>query len=358
MAADARLTIVLALRGRPLFTRRWLDYAQAAGLPFKVVVADGSDDKDAAFVHDLLADKDRFSNLDLEYTRYPFDRAFSDYYAKMAAVLSKVATPFAALIDNDDFPVSLGLDRATSFLEAHPGHAACSGRMAEVNIESDGRVYGGQVRISSGAFLTDLDQNTARGRVEALFARYQVSHYDVHRTPVLQEAYSSLNAGGPSDIFLAELWTAFLAAAAGPVKKLPDYFLVRQRNTPESVAAAELKKGDCHDRTLLPTWPKDFKNFVDAIACAIAARDGCSFDEAQSAVLQGYKNYAAPSFAAALAAKQPAPYKTLRSIYRRLKTLAQPQIPNPKAHGADDLADMESLRRFLAAGPPIDAPFP
>jgi len=349
MAADARLTIVLALRGRPLFTRRWLDYAQAAGLPFKVVVADGSDDKDAAFVHDLLTDKDRFSNLDLEYTRYPFDRAFSDYYAKMASVLSKVSTPFAALADNDDFPISHGLDRATTFLEAHSGYAACSGRMAEINIESEDRIYSDKMTMSSRGSLKDLDQDSAQRRVDALFANYQISHYDVHRTAILRESYASLHAAEPADIFLAELWTAFLTAAAGPIKKIPELFLVRQRNTPESVAAAELKKGDCHDRTLLPTWPKDFNGFADAIARAIVARDGGSYEEARSAVIRGYQNYAAPSLAAALAAKKPARFRILRAIGRRLKALTQIKAASLNEPGADNLADLEAVRRFLTA---------
>jgi len=353
MAADARLTIVLALRGRPLFTQRWLDYAQAVSLPFKVFLADGSDDKDASFVRDLLQEKARFLNLDVEYARYPFDAAYSDYYAKMADALKQTRTPFTALVDNDDFPVARGLERMTTFLESHPDHSACGGRMAEVNVESPDRLSGGRVVLSPGHPQRDLDEPSARARVESLFARYQTSYYDVHRTAFMKDCFASLNKAAPADVFLAELWTALLAAAAGPVKKLPDVFLVRQRNTPGTTADGEAKKGDCLDRMLLPTWSKDFSAFTDTIARAIVARDGGSVEESRSAVTRGYRTYASPSWAAALTAKSPArngtAYAALRSVYRGLKALAPVRPLSPAACGAENIAGLESILRFLAA---------
>lgn len=353
MAADARLTILLALRGRPLFTRRWLDYAQAVALPFKVFLADGSNDEDAAFVEGLLRDKARYSNLDIEYARYPFDAAYSDYYAKMADALSRTRTPFAAMADNDDFPVPRGLDRLTSFLEAHPDYAACGGRMAEVVVESSDRLYGGRVALSPGHPQRDLKEESAAARVKSLFAHYQTSYYDVHRTAFMKDCFASLNEAAPADVFLAELWTALLAAAAGPVKKLPDVFLVRQRNTPGTTADGEAKKGDCLDRMLLPTWSEDFSAFSDTIARAIVARDGGSFDEARAGVTRGYRRYASPSWAAALAEKAPARVgaasAALRSVYRTLKALAPVRALSSEAYGAENIAGVDAVRRFLTA---------
>lgn len=351
MATDARLTIVLALRGRPLFTQRWLDYAQAVSLPYKVFLADGSDEQDAAYIRDLLLQKSRFPSLDVEYARYPFDAAYSDYYAKMVDALKRTSTPFTALVDNDDFPVARGLDRLTSFLESHPGYSACGGRMAEVVVESEDRLYGGRVVLSPGHPQRDLKEESAGARVDSLLARYQTSYYDVHRTPFIKDCFASLDAAAPADVFLAELWTALLAAAAGPVKKLPDVFLVRQRNTPATTADGEAKKGDCLDRMLLPTWSEDFGAFADTIARAIVARDGGSLEKARALVIGGYRTYASPSWAAAAAGKAPAQdgaaYTVLRSAYRRLKALAPMKTMSPQAYGADNLASLEAIRRFL-----------
>src|SRR6516165_4890691 len=81
---EPRLTIVLPLKGRPLFTLRFLWHANRARLPYRFLVADGE-------VHPELAkllenSQKTFPALDLEYIRYPDDIDFKRYYAKMADV--------------------------------------------------------------------------------------------------------------------------------------------------------------------------------------------------------------------------------------------------------------------------------
>ena len=41
MAFDSRVTILLTLKGRDLYTLRWLWHANRVSLPFPVVIADG-----------------------------------------------------------------------------------------------------------------------------------------------------------------------------------------------------------------------------------------------------------------------------------------------------------------------------
>ena len=125
MSADADLTVVLPLKDRVSFTERWFGYAQRVRLPFKVLVADGSGDESAAA---LLGDRSRYPHVDYEYVRYPYDAAYSDYYAKLVDALSRVRTTYAVLADNDDFFVPEVLRRATGFLASHPDYVACGGQ--------------------------------------------------------------------------------------------------------------------------------------------------------------------------------------------------------------------------------------
>ena len=80
-----RLTIVLPLKGRYLFTLRFLWHANRARLPYRFIVADGQ-------VHPVLAEilensHTHFSELDIEYIRYPDDVDFSRFFAKMVGQL-------------------------------------------------------------------------------------------------------------------------------------------------------------------------------------------------------------------------------------------------------------------------------
>ena len=129
-----RLTIVLPLKGRHLFTLRFLWHANRAKLPYRFLIADGQ-------VHQVLAELleksvEYFPNLDIQYVRYPDDQDFSRYFAKMADALSRVTTPYAMQVDNDDFLAFGGIERAIEFLDSNPDYVCCGGRVAGFSVYS------------------------------------------------------------------------------------------------------------------------------------------------------------------------------------------------------------------------------
>ncbi len=77
MTSSANLTILLPLKDRVPFTHRWLAYAASAGLPYRILIADGGADGTIA---QTVAEK-KSRGLDIEYVRYPFDSTYADYYA-------------------------------------------------------------------------------------------------------------------------------------------------------------------------------------------------------------------------------------------------------------------------------------
>ena len=127
-----RLTIVLPLKGRYLFTLRFLWHANRARLPFHILIADGQ-------VHPVLADilenpRQHFPNLDIEYVRYPDDVDFRRFFDKMADALARVKTPYAVLADNDDFVASAGMERSLDFLDSNPDYVCCGGGLAGFSV--------------------------------------------------------------------------------------------------------------------------------------------------------------------------------------------------------------------------------
>src|SRR5262249_39206561 len=124
-AVTPRLTIVLPLKGRPLFTLRFLWHANKARLPCRFLIADGEVHSE---LEKLLQDpRKTFPDLDLEYIRYPDDANFTDYYTKMADAIARVRTPYVKIADNDDFLAAAGLECCVDFLETHPDYVCCSG---------------------------------------------------------------------------------------------------------------------------------------------------------------------------------------------------------------------------------------
>ena len=91
MAHDSGLTILLTLKDRTAYTFRWLAYLDSVKFPFTVLIADGGSDED---VPRALSATSSFPNLNYEYIRYPPDRTYADYYAKIENASARIQTPF------------------------------------------------------------------------------------------------------------------------------------------------------------------------------------------------------------------------------------------------------------------------
>src|SRR3990167_4463603 len=120
-----KLTIILAIRDRPYYTRRSMSYANQLFLPFKILVADGGKDEQLQF---HLCDTSNYPNIDYEYLRFPYDRTYVEFYHKMHSTLSKVSTPYSVLANDDDFYLTEGLLSAVDFLENNDDYHACAGQ--------------------------------------------------------------------------------------------------------------------------------------------------------------------------------------------------------------------------------------
>lgn len=280
------LTILLAIKDRRAFTLRWMSYADAIGLPFRVVVADGGSD---AEVERVLSNPRNFPHVSYCYVRYPYDRTYTDYYAKLADALARIRTPFAALADDDDFVLPDGVRAALAWMRAHPTAVACGGQIADVWIESR-RVEWRLRKVTQPPLGT-----SARARLRHYTPGHYEPFYYVHRTSVLREAVAAVRDAGLDDYYLGELLRFFLVLIAGDTAQLDTLYLARQadkRGT--STAAYEERFGDSLGRMLVPSWSTHFTRMIETAAAALARADGITIDEARPCIVAAYRMWAAP----------------------------------------------------------------
>ena len=285
------------------FTRRWLAYAAGAGLPCRILIADGGSDDTVAHT---VAEK-KTQGLDVEYIRYPFDTTYADYYAKLADALSRVTTPFVVMADNDDLFIPQGLARAVEFLLEHPDHVACGGQCAVFWIidprstAPDDATYGEAVEWKcSSQFSSDVADTAAQRLRERCLGANDV-FYAVHRTDLLRRHFEAVRDCSPRDLFLMEQLVMFLTAIAGKTRQLDTLYIARQQDSPGGSGGTHQERfGDWYDRMLLPTWSDDFSRFVECASSALAAADGISAEDARQAVVAAYKMSVAPSLLADL----------------------------------------------------------
>ena len=219
-----RLTIVLPTKDRYLFTLRFLWHANRARMPYRFLIADGH-------VHATLAEMlansaEHFPNLDIQYIRYPDDRNFSRYFAKMADALSRVMTPYAMLVDNDDLLAPAAIERALDFLESHADYVCCGGRMTGFS------VYSGLNNPSRGLrgklhrlFTYPLPQSVSSPLVAERLHQGSLDlwiYYSVHRAEALAAIWREIAELDFSDLLVYEVFSVMRSLTFGKAQAYPD----------------------------------------------------------------------------------------------------------------------------------------
>ncbi len=222
MATDPRLTILLTLKGRHLFTLRWLWHANRTGLPFPIFVADGEVN---ATIARLIEDAAVFPNLRIEYHRYN-DLTFYEFYRKLEDALSKIKTPYVMTSDNDDFLFPSGIIKSVDYLERSPDYVSAGGGIGHFETRDEknqllnlnGKVERLWYQQSRAYQSYDLDSPLATERVCEVYSGFLTVCYNVFRVEALRKIANETAQFNFQRLDNAELFLMLRAATLGKVK--------------------------------------------------------------------------------------------------------------------------------------------
>lgn len=286
-------TVIVMLKDRSLFTKRWLNYMSFIKFPFKIYIADGSSDDS---IKDYIQDNKTLKDLHIEYRKYPYDATYPIYYKKMADALGRVKTKYVSLSDNDDFYVTEGIIRSIAFLEKNPDYSSCRGDVSTIAVfdEENQCLYGkaGGIRYKCYHGIS-IENGKSSERIMKHMTKYDPTFYDVHRTEHLKACFEKLSSIASENLYLAEYLTSCMTVASGKIKRLPYAYYIRQANSPGSSNYAESAKYDFFERMLLESWSHDFCKTAEAVAEIISRTDGISLEEALVIFKNGYKRLVA-----------------------------------------------------------------
>lgn len=276
---DDGLTILLPLKGRDLFTLRFLYHANLCRLPFRILIADGWVNPRLA---DLLEQKARlWPHVRYTYIRYPNDDSRSLYYRKMADAAARVATPYVVQADNDDFLCLSGIERCVVFLDTMPGHVTCGGGIgafmtAPQRSATWNKVVGGLIHLTyryPGHDLgLDADSCRATERVLHAYEKRKTAYYDVFRVDALKTILREIVELDPCDSMIHERYFDLRALTLGKKKLLPGIFTyMRQMGTSIRLTFGE---DDLVTRMLRGHFMQDHDRMVTRISDLCAEADG------------------------------------------------------------------------------------
>ena len=284
-----KLTIILPIRDRVQFTVRWLTYADTIRIPFKIIVADGGAGDTAG---KMLADRNRFPNLDYEYIRNPHSKTVRDFIVRIDHALSRVKTPYVNFSADDDFPVIHGFNQAVAFLEAHPDYLSARGRIPEFTI-ADGNgqnAFGKPEFFFSGYFASpSRDKESALERIKQQCEHFSSNYMNVQRTEPAAERYALMARAGIQDNRLPDIIDDFLLLARGKAHHMETLFTLKQSNTIGGTHR-EILDGEptLFDWMLRPSWSEECAMMVNWVSKAVSEQEGIPLDVAELRVKAVY----------------------------------------------------------------------
>ena len=207
-----KLTILLPLKGRPLFTLRYFLYMEEVQCPFKIFIADGSLNEENKNIID--ENKHRFPHVNFEYHRFPPDNTILDFTKKMAGALNLIRTPYVVENSNDDFYVIDTIIKSIEFLEqdVKKEYVACGG--AKYTFETKDGLAFNPIRHITPILYNNyyregaVTNNVALNRVLLQMPfKYPFIQYDVLRTLCLRNAYDLLWKNKICNLIVSEYFT-------------------------------------------------------------------------------------------------------------------------------------------------------
>jgi glycosyltransferase domain-containing protein len=274
-ALTPRLTIVMPLKGRRLFTFRFLWYANKRRLPYHFIIADGQVNE--AATRRLENSRETFPHLDIEYIRYPDDTDYGRYFAKMSDAMQRVRTPYVMHADNDDFLGFNGIERALDFLDANPDYVCARGHQITFSVHSK---IGGSPGSISGRFnklywdndFTDVRAPSAAERLREGGLCHRM-YYAVYRSAALSRIWREIVEIDFSDLMLHEDFFALRVLTLGKTR------INTQTVSYYSQAATGISYQPLRDwaaHLLRSRFTSDAHAAIERIAAAAAEADGVS----------------------------------------------------------------------------------
>ena len=213
----SELSIVLILRDREQFTRRWLKYYLLYNSHIKLIIADGSE---RAF---FTESQYRKLPENISYFYDGPDVDIKTMIRKIKKSLTLVETEFTILASNDDFYILSGLAEAVEFLKRNSDWEASAGIIRDfslINFAEDSDNTYGKVRFGDVLYKsTSIDDSAPLSRVSHFLLTNESFWHSVYRTKTLFSIYSDAAKTQINDLVLYELFINLKSAELGKLNR-------------------------------------------------------------------------------------------------------------------------------------------
>lgn len=265
MNPKTTLTIILLVKGRIEFTKRWLDYMNAIHFPYEIIIVDGEDD---GAVESLVQNNKISSDLNVNFYQFNTHGGYTPYYSMMAEAISLANSKYVMLCDNDDFIFPKGLNNVINFLETHHEYISAGAEIGNFKINNfHNTPFGNDVIFLEPYkyFRSDEPKMDWEPQIESMFRDFQPYWYNIYRKESLQIIANELCELDLSDLVPMEFYAQLRTITLGRSKQIKgENHYLRQRGTSQISGDVNFFE-DLLDRNL----PKDIELISKKIATKV-----------------------------------------------------------------------------------------
>jgi glycosyltransferase domain-containing protein len=146
-----KLTIILPLKERSQFVKRFFLYISKINFSYNLIIADGSKKKLSEDILRIL----KVSNINYDYYKFPEDKNYNLFLEKIYKSLTYVETRYVMLFSDDDFPILHTIEKSIKFLDKNKTFKSAGGYLINFNLfrkkenkKKAQEIYGNPINIS------------------------------------------------------------------------------------------------------------------------------------------------------------------------------------------------------------------
>ena len=276
------ITIILSVKGRQEFSKRWLEYMHLINCEYPIIIADGDADN---YLKELINDS-RYEKLNISFFEHDQKIKFIDYYKMMKEAASRVDTPFMMLVDNDDFIFPSGINKIVDFLSKNSEYISAGSQIKSISINNNSDdIYGRNIinHFYGEYHRTDEPIQDLNKQLYDSINNFQSTWYNVHKTESALKIFSEIVEQDFSDLTIYEMYFQLRLLSLGRIKHLNQFVhYIRQTGTSSSkdmVLTRDLISKDL---------PNDIRKLAQSISKAFSANNSEIFEKV---ILHSYENY-------------------------------------------------------------------
>lgn len=225
-------SVILLVKGRIDFTKRWLNYMSEISFPYKIIIADGEDDN---LVNQLIISQKFSKNLDIEFLQFNTHDGYESYFHMLKTSISSASTEYVMLCDNDDFILPEAIKDILKFLDKNSSYISAGGKIINFEIDNYKNLPYGKIINFLKPYSYSRENEPVSNyneHINNVFSSFQPNFYNIFRKETLEIIACEIKELNFSDLVPMEFYIQLRSATLGKSKVLLNHsHYLRQRGT-------------------------------------------------------------------------------------------------------------------------------